>query len=113
MRKAFTFLAGLMLLFPIQFMFADQVDTKEGKWENDGHRSIVASPPILSIEAMCLACKMLPQCMGPCSQKCMERNWTNMESTCSLHAIDMSLEQYILLRCELKWIRKNKKQEEK
>lgn len=61
----------------------------------------------------CLACKMLPQCMGPCSQKCMEHNWQNLENSCSLRAIDMSLEQYILLRCELEWIRKNREQKEK
>lgn len=54
MKKVFTLLVGLMLLFPIQFVFADQVDTKTGNWESDGHRSVVASPPILNIEGKIL-----------------------------------------------------------
>lgn len=58
---------------------------------------------------MCLKCKMLPQCMGPCSQKNMEHNWENLESVCSLHSLDLSLEQYILLRCEIECMNKKQK----
>lgn len=57
---------------------------------------------------MCLACKMLPVCMGPCSQKNMELGWQDLDKVCSLKALDMSLEQYILLKCESEWILKNK-----
>lgn len=58
---------------------------------------------------MCLKCKMLPQCMGPCSQKNMEHNWDKLENVCSLHSLDLSLEQYILLKCEIECINKKHK----
>lgn len=60
---------------------------------------------------MCLQCKMLPACMGPCSQKNKEHNWENLESVCSLQLLDMSLEQYILLKCESEWLIQNQRKE--
>lgn len=51
----------------------------------------------------CLKCKMLPLCMGPCSQKCMELGWDNLEKVCLISLLDFSLEQYILLKCETRW----------
>lgn len=53
---------------------------------------------------MCLACKILPCCMGPCSQKCMENDWKNLENVCFLKTSDMSLEEYLLLRCEMEYL---------
>lgn len=60
---------------------------------------------------MCLQCKMLPACMGPCSQKNKEHNWDDLENVCSLQLLDMSLEQYILLKCESEWLLQNQKKE--
>lgn len=51
----------------------------------------------------CLQCKMLPLCMGPCSQKCMELGWENLNKACLINLLDFSLEQYILLECETRW----------
>lgn len=49
---------------------------------------------------MCVKCKMLPVCMGPCSQKCMELNWQNLHQVCSLKSIGMSLDNYLTLWAE-------------
>lgn len=43
----------------------------------------------------CLKCKMLPLCMGPCSQKIMETGGFNKQ-ICSMRSIDTSLNDYIL-----------------
>jgi radical SAM protein with 4Fe4S-binding SPASM domain len=56
--------------------------------------------------SMCLSCKMLPVCMGPCSQKCMERNWDDLSPVCSLHALDMTLDEYLYLWTEREFIRR-------
>jgi uncharacterized protein len=45
---------------------------------------------------MCTSCKMLPLCMGPCSQKCMERGWKNMENQCILKHFELTIEEYIV-----------------
>jgi uncharacterized protein len=52
----------------------------------------------------CLACKMLPQCMGPCSQKQIEHGWGNIDEICSLNAIDISLDDYLTLDFETRYI---------
>jgi uncharacterized protein len=49
----------------------------------------------------CLRCKMLPMCMGPCSQKLLEHGKIN-DTICSLNAIDISLEEYLSIDFELK-----------
>lgn len=49
---------------------------------------------------MCLACKMLPVCMGPCSQKCMELNWKDLHKVCSMQHMGMSIDKYLLLWVE-------------
>jgi uncharacterized protein len=49
---------------------------------------------------MCSKCKLLPICIGPCSQKCIENEWKNLKKICSLRSLDVSVEDYILLRCE-------------
>ncbi len=54
---------------------------------------------------MCLNCKMLPQCLGPCSQKIQECNG-NLEDICSLKYADMPLSEYIRTNFEMKIIRK-------
>lgn len=50
----------------------------------------------------CLNCVMLPQCMGPCSQKQMENGWGNIEGICSLNVVDLSIEDYLTLDFEVR-----------
>lgn len=79
---------------------------EEGEIEWDRNRIAKRLGKTTFENPMCLNCKMLPRCMGPCSQKNMENNWENLEKVCSLLSIDMSLEQYILLHCETEWMNK-------
>lgn len=51
----------------------------------------------------CLTCKMLPLCMGPCSQKLKEQGGMNKD-ICSLKSVDISLEEYLLLDFETKYL---------
>ena len=44
----------------------------------------------------CLECKMLPQCAGPCSSKCIENNWQNIEELCALKGMEMTMDEYIV-----------------
>lgn len=44
----------------------------------------------------CLQCKMLPLCMGPCSQKLLEHGGEWTKDICSFGSIDTSLNDYIL-----------------
>jgi len=43
----------------------------------------------------CLKCKLLPICMGPCSQKLLEHNGVWTKDICSLRSIDTSLDDYL------------------
>lgn len=43
----------------------------------------------------CLSCKMLPVCMGPCSQKMLEHNGRWAKNICSLRSLDTSLSDYL------------------
>ena len=43
----------------------------------------------------CIKCKMLPLCMGPCSQKLMEMGGFDKQ-ICSMKSVDTSLNDYIL-----------------
>lgn len=52
----------------------------------------------------CLNCKMLPQCMGPCSQKQIEHGWGNVDEICSLDSLDISLDEYLTLDFETRYI---------
>lgn len=47
----------------------------------------------------CLDCKMLPRCMGPCSQKLMEHNGFT-EQICALNTMDITLSDYLLMEFE-------------
>ncbi|MBD5309238.1 MAG: radical SAM protein [Bacteroides sp.] len=49
----------------------------------------------------CLDCVMLPQCMGPCSQKIIEQNGFN-KKICNLNSIDVSLKDYLKGELELR-----------
>ena len=44
---------------------------------------------------MCLACKMLPVCMGPCSQKVLESDPERLKEVCTLGTLEMKMEEYI------------------
>jgi uncharacterized protein len=79
---------------------AEGVLLKDGniQWENS---YIVKRSSVATFEnEKCLECKMLPQCMGLCSQKQLEHGWGNI----SLNAIDISLEDYLTLDFETKYI---------
>lgn len=43
----------------------------------------------------CLKCKMLPMCMGPCSQKLLEKEGKWSKSICSMSSFDTSLSDYL------------------
>lgn len=43
----------------------------------------------------CLKCKMLPMCMGPCSQKLLEHGGKWTKGICTLNSIDTSLSDYL------------------
>lgn len=49
---------------------------------------------------VCLKCKMLPLCMGPCSQKLLENNNKFNDKICSMHSIDLPLKEYLSLAFE-------------
>lgn len=49
----------------------------------------------------CLQCRMLPLCMGPCSQKLLEHGGYD-SNICSMRAIDTSLQEYLLLDFQTK-----------
>lgn len=44
---------------------------------------------------ICLNCKMLPICMGPCSQKQIDVGADRLHEVCSLNTLEMNLEDYI------------------
>lgn len=58
---------------------------------------------------MCLACNMLPACMGPCSQKNMESNWRNLGNFCSKNVLDISLEEYLMLQFEMEFLQQKQR----
>ncbi len=45
----------------------------------------------------CLQCKMLPVCMGPCSQKLLEQGGKWSKEICSMKSLDTSLSDYLLM----------------
>ncbi|WP_363317877.1 SPASM domain-containing protein [uncultured Parabacteroides sp.] len=46
----------------------------------------------------CLSCRMLPVCMGPCSQKISElKDKEDISSVCMFNALEMELNEYIEL----------------
>ncbi len=49
---------------------------------------------------MCLKCKILPLCMGPCSQKCIEKEWKDLHEVCSLKSLGLSLDEYLISYAE-------------
>ena len=48
------------------------------------------------VNPLCLNCKLLPICWGPCCQKQMEG--LAIKDTCQLNILELSLEEYLLLR---------------
>lgn len=47
----------------------------------------------------CLKCKMLPRCMGPCSQKLIEHHGFN-DKICTFASMDIPLNEYLLMEFE-------------
>ena len=48
---------------------------------------------------MCLACKMLPLCMGPCSQKQIDVGSDHLRQVCSKNVLEMQMNDYIEYVC--------------
>jgi len=44
---------------------------------------------------LCLNCEMLPQCMGPCSQKQIEVGPDRLHDVCMLNALEMEMAEYL------------------
>ena len=76
--------------------------TKYGVLKNDGSLDIDENllAKRLSVATFenkeCLSCKMLPVCMGPCSQKMLEHNGEWSRNICSLRSLDTSLNDYLV-----------------
>lgn len=68
-------------------------------WDENKQAQRIASATFEN--AMCINCKMLPKCMGPCSQKQIELSKEDIKKGCSLSFIDMTLEDYIRINFEL------------
>lgn len=51
----------------------------------------------------CLNCKILPLCLGPCSQKLMETGHI-CDNICSLKSIDIPFEDYLKMEFEMRYI---------
>ena len=47
----------------------------------------------------CIKCKMLPRCMGPCSQKIAEHKGFCKE-ICTLETMDIPLNEYLIMEFE-------------
>lgn len=47
---------------------------------------------------MCLNCKLLPMCLGPCSQKIIETKEEDLEKICHLRLMEVSVEDFIINR---------------
>lgn len=54
----------------------------------------------------CLNCKMLPLCLGPCSQKLMEEG-SYCNTICSLNSIDFPIEDFLKMEFEMRYILQN------
>jgi uncharacterized protein len=44
---------------------------------------------------MCLQCKMLPMCMGPCSQKQIDVGVDHLKNVCALNTLEIKMGEYI------------------
>lgn len=55
---------------------------------------------------LCLKCKMLPQCIGPCSQKIIENEDKPIENICSLQFADMDIKEYLQINFEIEMMKK-------
>lgn len=44
----------------------------------------------------CLQCKILPLCMGPCSQKNVENNWGDISNICLLNNYEFSINEFVI-----------------
>lgn len=60
---------------------------------------------------MCLSCKMLPNCLGPCSQKNMEHAGGDLSRACSMNALEIPLKEYLLLRSEMEFLERQRQKQ--
>ena len=50
---------------------------------------------------------MLPQCIGPCSQKILENGGKPIGNICSLQFADMDIKEYLQINFEIEMMKKN------
>lgn len=87
-------------------------DSKEGELLNDGTiqwdeaKLRKRFSKITFENPKCLNCKMLPLCMGPCSQKLIEEG-SYCNNICSLNSIDFSIEDFLKVEFEMRYILQN------
>ena len=55
----------------------------------------------------CLKCRMLPQCIGPCSQKIIENKDKPIGNICSLQFADMDIKEYLQINFEIEMMKKH------
>lgn len=68
--------------------------TSEGIIEWDNNKLAKRLGKATYEHEMCLKCKFLSICMGPCSQKNLERS-ANIKSVCALRGLEMTMDNYI------------------
>ncbi len=71
------------------------------KWDENKLRKRLEKPTFDN--PRCLNCKILPLCLGPCSQKLMESGHI-CDNICSLKSIDISFEDYLKMEFEMRYI---------
>ncbi|PXV62201.1 radical SAM protein with 4Fe4S-binding SPASM domain [Dysgonomonas alginatilytica] len=76
------------------YVFGEVNEHGEIKYNNEKLKQKLSKPPFEN--PMCLACKYLPMCLGPCSQKIMETHKDALESACILNYVDIDPEAFIL-----------------
>lgn len=62
--------------------------------------------------ASCLVCKLLPLCMGPCSQKVLETGGFSAD-ICSRHSMDIPIEDYLKYEFEMRYYLEQLEEKEK
>ncbi len=78
-----------------KYMVAELLQSGELVW-NENELSKRFSNATFENE-MCIQCKSLPLCMGPCSQKILEVNTNNdLENSCTLKLSEYEIEDYII-----------------
>lgn len=88
------------------------VKTKEGVLSNDGQllwdkQKYDKRLNLKTFEnPVCISCKMLPLCMGPCTQKMMEEGGFS-KNICNINSIDIPINDYLASEFEMRYYLEN------